>query len=62
MNRTRNLLANVLIVLAVAIAAWWLLRGVFGFIVGIFWFLVAAGLVIGVLYLAGKVRGSGGNT
>jgi hypothetical protein len=35
---------------------------VLGFIVGIFWFLVAAGLVIGVLYLAGKVRGNGGNT
>ena len=59
MNQTRNVVANVLIVVAVAIAAWWLLRGVVGFIAGIFWFLVAAALVVGVVYLAGKVRGGG---
>jgi hypothetical protein len=59
-NRGRDAVANILIVVALALAAWWLLRGAVGFVVGVFWFLVAVAVVAGILYLAAKVRGGGG--
>ncbi len=63
MNRGRDAVANVLIVVALALAAWWLLRGAVSFVAGVFWFVVAVAVVAGILYLAAKVRGGdGGNT
>jgi hypothetical protein len=60
-NRARGVVANVLVVVALALAAWWLLRGVVSFVAGLLGFLVAVAVVVGILWLASRIRGGGRN-
>lgn len=62
MNRARGVVANVLVVVALALAAWWLLRGLVSFVAGLLGFLLAVGVVVGILWIASRIRGGGGNT
>ena len=59
-GRVRNVVADVLVVLALVLLGLWLLRRVVGFVGALFGLVVLAAVVVGLLALSGRIRKGGG--
>jgi hypothetical protein len=57
MDRMRNLLADVIVGVALLLVAWWVLRRVFGLVLWLVNTLAFAILVVALLVIAGRLRG-----
>jgi hypothetical protein len=57
MNRARNLLADILVGLALIIVLWWFLRGVLGLILWLVNVIAFVAVVVILLVVANRVRG-----
>jgi hypothetical protein len=57
MNRARNLLADILVGIAVVIVLWWLLRGVLGMILWLVNVIAFVAVVVILLAIANRIRG-----
>jgi membrane protein implicated in regulation of membrane protease activity len=56
MDRMRNLLADVIVGVALLLVAWWVLRRVFGLVLWLVNTLAFAILVVALLVIAGRLR------
>lgn len=56
----RNTLADVLVVTALVLVGFWVLRGIVGLVTALVGLAIMAAAVVGLLVLAGKVRRGGG--
>lgn len=56
----RNTLADVLVVAALVLVGFWVLRGIVGLVTALVGLAILAAAVVGLLALAGKVRRGGG--
>ncbi len=58
MNRVRNMLADVVVGFALLLVAWWVLRKVFGLVLWLVNTLAFVIIVVALLVIAGRIRGS----
>ncbi|MDQ3782000.1 MAG: hypothetical protein M3349_03565 [Actinomycetota bacterium] len=56
----RNTLADVLVVAALMLVGFWVLRGIVGLVTALVGLAILGAVVVGLLVLAGKVRRGGG--
>jgi hypothetical protein len=57
MNRARNLLADILVGIAIIIVLWWFLRGVLGLILWLVNVIAFVAVVVILLAIASRIRG-----
>lgn len=56
----RNTLADVLVVAALVLVGFWVLRGIVGLVTALVGLAILGAVVVGLLVVAGKVRRGGG--